>query len=364
MDKLDSKRVGVHYSEALNYPLAMPDGSVQWPGGFAEKSTAGWNWLWSKTKVEWGVANDFIVFKKVNDKWNVYNKRYLKVDSSNKSIERTIPFRNLILSNQFNTAQGTSEITSLFGEREFDYPKPSSFIKYLLNTSIRTNPDSLILDFFSGSATTAHACMKLNAEDGGTRKFIMVQLPVECEPSSAAAKAGFRNICEIGKERIRRAGKKILGEHPERQGTLDVGFKVYRLSKSNIKPYTPTTGSDETALELALGSMEAQITPLRDGFDFQNTADIQSLLTEILLRQGFALDSRIEKSTSVAGNTLYRIIDEKRPIQLNVCLDRSIARETVHGIAFGENDKFVCLNSAISDELYAQLSDKGRVETL
>ena len=261
------------------------------------------------------------------------------------------------------TESGTKGEKILFdGIAPFDYPKPWTLIKYL--TSIAANPDSLILDFFSGSATTAHACMQLNAEDGGKRKFIMVQLPVECEPSSAAAKAGFRNICEIGKERIRRAGKKILGEHPERQGTLDVGFKVYRLSKSNIKPYMPTTGSDETALELALGSMEAQITPLRDGFDFQNTADIQSLLTEILLRQGFALDSRIEKSTSVAGNTLYRIIDEKRPIQLNVCLDRSIARETVHGIAFGENDKFVCLNSAISDELYAQLSDKGRVETL
>ncbi len=364
LDKLDSKRVGVHYSEALNYPLAMPDGSIQWPGGFTEKSTAGWNWLWSKSKVEWGVANDFIVFKKVNGKWNVYNKRYSKVDSSNKSIERTIPFRNLILSNQFNTAQGTSEITSLFGERKFDYPKPSSFIKYLLKTSIRTNPSALILDFFSGSATTAHACMQLNAEDGGKRKFIMVQLPVECDPSSAAAKAGFKNICEIGKERIRRAGKKILGEHPERQGKLDVGFKVYRLAKSNITPYTPTMGSDEVALELALGSMEAQVTPLREGFDFQDPADIQSLLTEILLRQGFALDSRIEKSTSIAGNTLYRIIDEKCPVVLNVCLDRSIARETVQGIAFGENDKFVCLDSAISDELYAQLSDKGRVETL
>ncbi len=206
--------------------------------------------------------------------------------------------------------------------------------------------------------------MQLNAEDGGKRKFIMVQLPVECDPSSAAAKAGFKNICEIGKERIRRAGKKILGEHPERQGKLDVGFKVYRLAKSNITPYTPTTGSDEVALELALGSMEAQVTPLREDFDFQDPADIQSLLTEILLRQGFALDSRIEKSTSIAGNTLYRIIDEKCPVVLNVCLDRSIARETVQGIAFGENDKFVCLDSAISDELYAQLSDKGRVETL
>ncbi len=254
------------------------------------------------------------------------------------------------------------EISELLEHNVFDFPKPTSLIAYLL--SFVEMKDSLILDFFSGSATTAHACMQLNAEDGGRRQFIMVQLPVECEPSSTAAKAGFKNICEIGKERIRRAGKKILGEHPERQGTLDVGFKVYRLAKSNIKPYTPTTGSDETALELALGSMESQITPLRDGFDFQNPADIHSLLTEILLRQGFSLDSRIEKSTSVAGNTLYRIIDEKRPVVLNVCLDGSIAKETVQGIAFGENDKFVCLNSAISDELYAQLSDKGRVETL
>ena len=261
------------------------------------------------------------------------------------------------------TESGTKGGKILFdGIAPFDYPKPWTLIKYLI--SIAANPDSLILDFFSGSATTAHACMQLNAEDGGKRKFIMVQLPVECEPSSAAAKAGFKNICEIGKERIRRAGQKILGEHPERQGKLDIGFKVYRLAKSNIKPYTPTTGFDETALELALGSMESQITPLRDGFDFQNPADIQSLLTEILLRQGFALDSHIEKSTSVAGNLIYRIIDEKRPVVLNVCLDRFIEKETVQGIAFGENDKFVCLNSAISDEIYAQLSDKGRVETL
>ncbi len=261
------------------------------------------------------------------------------------------------------TESGTKGEKVLFdGIAPFDYPKPWTLIKHLI--SIATNPSALILDFFSGSATTAHACMQLNAEDGGKRKFIMVQLPVECDPSSAAAKADFKNICEIGKERIRRAGKKILGEHPERQGKLDVGFKVYRLAKSNITPYTPTTGSDEVALELALGSMESQVTPLREGFDFQDPADIQSLLTEILLRQGFALDSRIEKSTSIAGNTLYRIIDEKCPVVLNVCLDRSIARETVQGIAFGENDKFVCLDSAISDELYAQLSDKGRVETL
>ena len=364
LKKLDFRMTSQHYSDALNYPILDPDGNELWPGGEKYKQGVGWNWRWSKAKYEWGVKNDFVQFVK-NSKggWTLNSKQYQKVDNCGNPTERGIAFRNFIPSSELNTTQGSRLIAEYFESKVFEYAKPYQLICKCMKIT-NCEKDSLILDFFSGSATTAHACMKLNAEDGGKRKFIMVQLPVECEPSSAAAKAGFRNICEIGKERIRRAGKKILGEHPERQGTLDVGFKVYRLSKSNIKPYTPTTGSDETALELALGSMEAQITPLRDGFDFQNTADIQSLLTEILLRQGFALDSRIEKSTSVAGNTLYRIIDEKRPIQLNVCLDRSIARETVHGIAFGENDKFVCLNSAISDELYAQLSDKGRVETL
>ena len=103
---------------------------------------------------------------------------------------------------------GTKEITSLLGTKVFSFPKPSALIKYLISTS--TEKNDLVLDFFSGSATTAHAVMQLNAEDGGHRKFIMVQLPEKCDEASEAYKAGYKNICEIGKERIRRAGEKII----------------------------------------------------------------------------------------------------------------------------------------------------------
>ena len=255
----------------------------------------------------------------------------------------------------------------------FDFPKPVSLLKYIANIITHFNKDAIILDFFSGSATTAHSVMQLNAEDSGNRKFIMVQLPVTLDKKEDSGKTAIEfldsihkphTICEIGKERIRRAGKKILEEHTELKGKLDIGFKVYRLAQSNIEAYKPTTGSDQQSLLKALDAMEKQVTPLRDGFDLNNSNDIQKLLTEIMLRQGFALDSRIEKTSSLANNTVYRITDEARPIVLHVCLDNEIKSETVKNISFEENDKFVCLNSAISDELYAQLSDKGRVETI
>lgn len=199
LDKLDRRRVGNHYSEALNYPITMPDGSIRYPGGTSEKSSEGWNYLWSKSKVEWGIKNGFIEFKNNNGEWNVYNKRYSKVDNDGKPIERTVPFRNLVTSDQCNTAQGTAEIRSLFECRTFDFPKPSGIVKHLMLTSVRKKQDSIILDFFSGSATTAHAVMQLNAEDGGHRKFIMVQLPELTDEKSEAYKAGYKNICEIGK---------------------------------------------------------------------------------------------------------------------------------------------------------------------
>ena len=173
LDKLDRRRVAGHYSDALNFPIEMPDGTLRYPGGGNEKSSEGWNYLWSKTKVQWGIENGFVVFKKVKGVWNVYNKRYSKIDNTGKKIERSIPFRNLITSDAFNTAQGTAEITSIFQVRTFDFPKPSKFVKQLLNITVRTNPKSIILDFFAGSGTTLHATMQLNAEDGGQRQCIL-----------------------------------------------------------------------------------------------------------------------------------------------------------------------------------------------
>lgn len=285
------------------------------------------------------------------------------------------------LSSLINGVQikGTNEdayedLERIFGiKKVFDYSKPINYLKTLCESATHFDKDSIILDFFSGSASTAHAVMQLNVDDVGCRKFIMVQLPVllKQEEKDDLKAIEFldsihkpHTICEIGKERIRRAGKKILEEHPELKDKLDVGFKVYRLAQSNIEAYKPTTGSDQQSLLKALDAMEKQVTPLRDGFDLNNSNDIQKLLTEIMLRQGFALDSHIEKTSSPANNTVYRISDEARPIVLHVCLDSEIKPETVKSIRFEENDKFVCLNSAISDELYAQLSDKGRVETI
>lgn len=174
LDKLDRRRVGGHYSEALNFPITMPDGSLRYPGGGGERSNEGWNYLWSKAKVEWGLQNGFIVFKKSKDGWNAYNKRYAKVDNEGNPKSRTTPFRNLISSDVCNTAQGTSEITNIFGIRRFDFPKPSYLINRILRTIARTNTNSLILDFFAGSGTTLHATMQLNAEDGGHRQCILV----------------------------------------------------------------------------------------------------------------------------------------------------------------------------------------------
>ena len=130
---------------------------------------------------------------------------------------------------------GTKEITELFDGKVFSYPKTTKLIKHFVDMSTKNDDRAIILDFFSGSATTAHAVMQLNAEDGGHRKFIMVQLPEPCDETSEAYKAGYKNICEIGKERIRRAGEKIKAESPMTTQDLDIGFRVLKLDDTNMK---------------------------------------------------------------------------------------------------------------------------------
>ncbi|MBD5219018.1 MAG: site-specific DNA-methyltransferase [Bacteroidales bacterium] len=173
LDKMDRRRVGGHYSPSLDFGLEMPDGSIRYPGGGVTQSTEGWNYLWSRSKIEWGLKNGFIIFKRGKNGWNVYNKRYSRVDNSGNKFERSIPFRNLITTDICNTAQGTAEITGILGKRLFDFPKPSKLVKRLLSTIIRTKPTAYILDFFAGSGTTLHAVMQLNAEDGGKRTCIL-----------------------------------------------------------------------------------------------------------------------------------------------------------------------------------------------
>ena len=295
--------------------------------------------MWSKTKVQWGIEHGFIVFKKTNGVWNVYNKRYAKIDNEGNYVERTIPFRNLITSDQCNTAQGTSEIRSLFNVRTFDFPKPSSLIKHLLMTCVRKAPNTIILDFFSGSATTAHAIMQLNAEDGGHRKFILVQLPEVTDEKGEARKAGFKTICDIGEERIRRAGKKILEEHgvgvtppqhlhqdgqrsldlpnmTHKTSTLDIGFRVFRIDTSNMKDvyYRPN--------DFKQGQMEM----FADNIKEDRTSE--DLLFQVMLDLGILLSSKIQMRKTKTY-TYYDVADG----YLIACFDKNITDEIVTEIA-------------------------------
>ena len=156
---------------------------------------------------------------------------------------------------------GTKIATEIFGAKVFGFPKPVELIKFLLQVS--TDSSSLVLDFFSGSSTTAHAVMQLNAEDGGNRRFIMVQLPETCAPNSEAAKSGYKNICEIGKERIRRAGAKIKAAAPLTTEHLDVGFRVFKLDESNFKNvFFNVEEITQESLESAAENIKSDRTPL------------------------------------------------------------------------------------------------------
>jgi adenine-specific DNA-methyltransferase len=197
----------------------------------------------------------------------------------------------------------------------FDYPKPVWTIKYLIK-SLNLIDNDIILDFFSGSATTAHAVMELNAEDGGKRKFIMVQLPELCDEKSEAYKASYKNICEIGKERIRRAGRKILEEHPEAAGKLDTGFRVLKVDSSNMQDvyYRP----DEYTQDL-LTSLTDNIKPGRTPED---------LLFQVMLDLGVLLSSKIEE-TVIGGKKVFSVADG----YLMACFDNDVTDEVVREIA-------------------------------
>lgn len=336
LDKMDRRRVGSHYSEALNYPITMPDGSLRYPGGYSEKSAEGWNYLWSKTKVDWGLKNGFIVFKQNNGVWNVYNKRYSKVDNEGNVIERSTPYRNLITSDICNTAQGTAEIRNLFGNRFFDFPKPTKIINILLNTVVRKDKDSIILDFFSGSATTAHAVMQLNAEDGGNRKFIMVQIPEETPEDSEARKAGYNTIPEIARERIRRAGKKIKEESPLTTADLDTGFRAFRLDEGNYEDVKRSPKEfKQDQLDLFLNNIKAD----------RNDLD---LLFGCMLDWGVQLSLPMTQEV-VDGKTIYTVNDG----DLVVCFAENVSEDVVKAMA-----EKMPLRVIFRDSCFAQDADK------
>lgn len=194
----------------------------------------------------------------------------------------------------FLTSSATSELVKLMGAKTFDNPKSVNLVLRAIKLIAKTDKNSIILDFFSGSATTAHAVMQLNAEDGGNRKFIMVQLPEKCDEQSEAYKAGYKNICEIGKERIRRAGAKIKDENGLTAQNLDIGFRVLKLDSSNMQDvyYNPAAVS-QTLLDATIDNIKPDRTPL-------------DLLFQVMLELGVPLSAKIEEN-AINGKTYYAV---------------------------------------------------------
>ena len=210
----------------MYFPLTAPDGTLVYPVGPTGYES---RWICSPETAKKMADEGMLAWKKTKrqgaETWQVYQKFYLE--------NRTKAPGNL-WNNIEGNKKATRDVRNVFdSQKVFDFPKPIGFIKKVLQ--IGSDSESIILDFFSGSATTAHAVMQLNAEDGGHRKFIMVQLPEPCDETSEAYKAGYKNICEIGKERIRRAGEKIKAESPTTTQDLDIGFRVLKLDDTNMK---------------------------------------------------------------------------------------------------------------------------------
>ena len=273
---------------------------------------------------------DRIVFPGDYDFLNISKPvlRYWKEDDMIKAGENfgKIAVSTLLPESVGMSLDGTREITNLFDGKVFSFPKPSSLISFFCK--ICNDKDSIILDFFSGSATTAHAVMKLNAEDGGNRKFIMVQLPEKTDEKSEAYKAGYKNICEIGKERIRRAGAKIN----EELGTkLDVGFRVLKLDSSNLEDvyYTPQ--------DFSIGSLFTE--------NVKADRTNEDLLFQVMLDLGIELSAKIE-SKQIAGKNVH-FVDEN---YLVACFDRDVNESTITEIAKLQHIYFVMRDASAAND--------------
>lgn len=236
----------------------------------------------------------------------------------------------------FLTSSATKMLINLMGNKTFDNPKNINLIIRCLKMIAKFDKDSLILDFFSGSATTAHAVMQLNAEDGGKRKFIMVQLQEESAENSEAYKAGYKNICEIGKERIRRAGKKIKEENPLTTQDLDIGFRVLKCDSSNMEDvyFTPKEYMDKQQ-SLFIDNIK------KDRSD-------EDLLFDAMLKLDTPLSSKIEKR-SIAGKTVYNVAQG----HLMACFDKNVTDEVITAIAKELPSYFIMRDSSQADDSVA-----------
>ena len=289
------------YNPECDYPITTPSGRVIEP-------PAGRCWRLSKKAFLERLQDNRIWFGPDGNSVPCI-KRFL----SELKFKGMAPTSLLFYKEVGHSQEGAQEVSKLLNGGYFNGPKPVRLLLRLL-TLANTSKDSIILDFFSGSATTAHAVMQLNAEDGGHRKFIMVQLPEACDEKSEAYKAGYRTICDIGKERIRRAGEKIQKEHPEAK--LDTGFRVFRVDSTNMENVYYGAGEYSQSL---LAHLISNVKPDRTDLD---------LFFGCVLDWGLPLDRPYAVET-VAGC----VVHDYDGGALLACFEESIPEEVIRAMA-------------------------------
>jgi adenine-specific DNA-methyltransferase len=304
LDRLDKQSLG--YVESLDFPIIGPDGT-EYTVEHKNPSVKVARWRWSKLTVS--ERYDELVFKD----GRVYTKNYKK--------NGAIP-RSLLIDDRFGrTRTGKTTASALFDDVSlFDNPKPIQLISFL--SEVSTGHDDIILDFFSGSATTAHAVMQLNSEDGGNRKWIMVQLPEETDEKSEAFKAGYKTIPEISRERIRRAGDKIASEHPDAK--VDYGFRALKIDSLNeigkvelgeiqqteLLNYVDNFHDDRNAYDLLYGYLIHAGMPLNGAFELKQAGE-QDVMFYDYLGEGTGVVACLEMSVSDAA---VQVIAEAQPL--------------------------------------------------
>ena len=337
----------------MYYGVKAPDDTEIFP-----IAPEGWEsrWICSKEKYQELVKEGFIVWKKVkkdgDEKWQVYQKHYL-----GEGVKQA--------SNNWSDIEGnkkaTRDLNSLFeGKKLFDHPKPIGLLKKIIGMSTSNLESDIVLDFFAGSATTAHSLLELNKEDEGNRKFICIQLPEPTDNTSEAFKAGYRTIADISKERIRRVIQNIKQPQTptvkdknqqtltlgldlssgaigsaftttgEDSGQLDLGFKVFKLQKSNFHIWDASIEKTPEAVQTALFNHVNHISP---------EAEQEAILFELLVKSGFELATPIEKR-SMEGKTVFSIAEG----ELLVCLEKQLSNEVIKAMAERQPTRVICLD--------------------
>ncbi len=330
------------------FPISGPNGEDVYP---IRNDGAEGCWRWGKKKMYDVVSRGDVEFVQRDDGTYIVYEKIRTTDP------RFKPYRTWI-TDVGTTADGSKVVRDLFdGSKVFDFAKPIDLLKHIILIGT-PDQDGLVLDFFAGSASTAQAVIELNRLDNGARNFLMIQLPEETPIDSTARKVGYSTISELAKERIRKFIEKLQKED---QGKMDLGdeedlgFDVFTLKRSNFKDWQPYTGSQPQQLETIFDHFE---TPLEAGWQPQN------LLSEILLIQGFPLDSRIVSLEGIQGNTVQRVHAEGVAHELFVCLDENMSDETIPQLHLRPADILVCLDSALSDEAKIRLSDQCNLKVI